>query len=523
MGRLTRLIVGVVLVCVLMPDTALAAFPGKNGRIAFDGYPGSGSTEIYTMNADGSDVQRLMIDAVNDVLPAWSPDGKKIAFGRGTYPNIDVYVMNADGSAVTQLTNDPAYDSQPAWSPDGTKIAFASNRDGDFDVYTMNADGTRPVNLSDDNPLPDVDPAWSPDGSTIAFSRDIDDEGYSREVYFLYTMNPDGTGKAAVQYGYNGPPNCLGILKSDAPDWSPDGATIAYHGVNDYDGDYCISIESVKPDGSGRDVLATVITGALEDVFNGPAWSPDGTRIAYGAQNRIRIVNPNGSGAVDVGPAGISASDPDWQSIPVNGYPRPKGATPIHLPLVPAYVQCTAPNRTHGPPLGFSSCGPPSRSSTYLTVGTPDSNGKPAQSGGYARIDVQVGNPATPADEANVMLHVHVTDVRLASDLSDYTGELQAAPRIRITDKLNTPHPGGPGAGTVTDLVFPFPVPCAATPDASVGATCTTTTSADALVPDAVQEKRRAIWALEKFEVGDGGPLASPVNRPFLVQGLFVP
>jgi hypothetical protein len=195
----------------------------------------------------------------------------------------------------------------------------------------------------------------------------------------------------------------------------------------------------------------------------------------------------------------------------------------MHMSLVPRYMPCIAPNRTHGPPLAFGSCSPPQRSSTYLTVGTPDANGQPAKSTDYVRFDVQAGDPATPADEADVALNLSASDVRLASDLSDYTGTLSAEPTLRVTDKDNTPHPGGSGPGTVTDFTLPFPAPCVATADTTVGATCTASTSVEELAPGAVKEKMRAIWQLERFEVGDGGPQASPVNRPFLVPGLFVP
>src|SRR6185312_10670410 len=84
----------------------------------------------------------------------------------------------------------------------------------------------------------------------------------------------------------------------------------------------------------------------------------------------------------------LAAADTDstadvYAARAFSGYPRPKGASPLRVALVPAYEPCTAPNRTHGPPLAFGSCAPPQQSSSDLTLGTPDANGQPAVSVGY--------------------------------------------------------------------------------------------------------------------------------------------
>src|SRR5688572_31897628 len=72
-------------------------------------------------------------------------------------------------------------------------------------------------------------------------------------------------------------------------------------------------------------------------------------------------------------------------------HPRPKGATPLRVSLVPAYQACTTPNRTHGPPLAFPSCNPPVQASPNLTTGTPDANGAPANGVAWAKLDVVAG------------------------------------------------------------------------------------------------------------------------------------
>jgi len=208
----------------------------------------------------------------------------------------------------------------------------------------------------------------------------------------------------------------------------------------------------------------------------------------------------------------------------VNGcYPRPKGATPLYASLVPAYEPCAAPNRSHGPPLASPSCNPPSPASDFLTVGTADANGEPASAVGSLRFGVIAGNPATPADEADVQLAFSITDVRQAGSLSDYGGELRAVTTLRITDLANGA--SGDQPATVQDVPFEFDVPCVPTPGAA-GSDCSLTTTADAVTLGIAQEGKRATWRVSQVQVLDGGAdgdPGTPGNTVFARQGVFVP
>jgi Putative esterase len=196
-------------------------------------------------------------------------------------------------------------------------------------------------------------------------------------------------------------------------------------------------------------------------------------------------------------------------------YARPKGATPLRVPLVVAYKPCSSPNRTHGAPLAFGSCSPPGQASDQLTVGTPDANGKASNSVGFVRYDVVPGD---------VRMSVSITDVRNKSDLSDYTGQLQVDQSLRITDSQNGSAPNQ--AGTVQDTHFPVTVPCTGTADATSGSSCAVSTTADAVVPGALSAGSRAIWELGQIGVYDGGPdglAGTQPNTLFADQGIFIP
>ena len=222
-------------------------------------------------------------------------------------------------------------------------------------------------------------------------------------------------------------------------------------------------------------------------------------------------------------------------------YARPKSASPVQASLVPAYDQCTAPNRVHGPPLDEPSCNPPAPSSPTLTVGTPDSNGLPVQSAAHVRLGVMVGNPATPADEADVAVQFDATDIRCAGSSaacpsgsgSDYAGKLLARASVRITDRANGP--GEDENGTVTDTLLELPVTCVSTASATIGGRCALNTTLDALIPGVVREGKRAVWQLGQVSALDAGPNGTGYGsgcpatcgdgdeRAFLRQGIFVP
>ncbi len=218
-------------------------------------------------------------------------------------------------------------------------------------------------------------------------------------------------------------------------------------------------------------------------------------------------------------------------------HPRPKGATPIRVSLVPAYNACSTPNRTHGPPLAFPSCNPPVQSSTAITVGSPDANGAPANSEGFVKIAVLVGVPGPP-DDSDVALTSTGTDVRCkggttacgnpnTADGADYTGELQGNATIRITDHYNgIAAGGGTDPATVVDIPFPVNATCASTANAAIGSTCTANTSANATVPGAVKDGKRAVVEIGQIQISDGGPdglVGTSPNTLFAVQGIFIP
>jgi hypothetical protein len=198
----------------------------------------------------------------------------------------------------------------------------------------------------------------------------------------------------------------------------------------------------------------------------------------------------------------------------------------MYVPLVPANTQCTAPNTTHGAPLAYGSCGPPQLASSQLTTGTPDSNGLPVRMDASLRLQAIPGNSATPQNEADVKIDAHLNDV-FKKDLSDYTGSLRASLPLRITDKDNTPSPGGPGAGTTQPFQYGFDIPCTPDPAPNIGSDCSISTTADTLVPGTVTESLRTIWQIGRVRVDDAGPDGNPDtttdNTVFAVQGVFVP
>ena len=239
-----------------VPDATIAErFPVCQGVLAFDAGP-AGQHHIFTIRADGAHRRRITTGDVDDVAPAISPDGSKVAFTRSIRGNADVWVMDLDGTHLTRLTRNRAFDGFPSWSPDGRTIAFQSGRAGSTDIWTIAPTGVGLRQITSGRSS-DRHPVWAPNGSTLAFDSD------RAGSFDLWTVSIAGGGWSQVTAGRG----------DDAyPTWSPDGTTIAFQ--SDRAGN--LDVWTVGADGHGRTQLTR-----RSSADRAPTWSPDGGRIAF--------------------------------------------------------------------------------------------------------------------------------------------------------------------------------------------------------------------------------------------------
>lgn len=229
--------------------------------------------------------------------PSWSPDASWIVFESDEASFRDLYRIGVDGSSPLRLTDDEHGNFDPAVSPDGEWIAFASSRDGDAELYVMRADGSEQRRLTAFH-RDDWGAQWAPDGRTLAF---LSSRGGGDRVYLLA---PDGTGLRRLNPVAADTGTAMVDVQEAEPAWSPDGTRIAF--------------TRHTRDGTSRIWLAEPGKGQVREISDGrgrdgsPTWSPDGKYLVFTSDRdgdpELYLMRADGSGVTRL----TRSPGPDW-------------------------------------------------------------------------------------------------------------------------------------------------------------------------------------------------------------------
>jgi len=244
------------------------AYPDYARRIIF-----SADGDLHVMHANGVGRQNLTPDTPSyETMPAWSPDGRFIAFVSDRAGNEDIYLAPAsapgDPAQQVAITQTPDQEHAPAWAPGGRQLAFAANENKSWGIYLVDLarNDYWPTDPALAGPLrrtynlrTDHHPTWAADGSRLAYTSDQNGR------WQVFQMQWDGSQQEAY-------PGSEALSGSTHPDWSPDMTRLAVAGLLNNNWDIYV-IDA----GDGR--LHALTTHPAKDW--GPRWSPDGEWIVF--------------------------------------------------------------------------------------------------------------------------------------------------------------------------------------------------------------------------------------------------
>lgn len=251
--------------CVLLFTTAARLFPPPMNQLAFvaDVQPHSPVPlgDILLLDVDYGLRVNLTRWEGNDTFPVWSPDGQQLAFYSQRNQRTDLYLMNADGSDVHRLVDSGGAESSAAWSPDGQWIAYASLHSPTIGLYIIHPDGSDSQRLTT---FQTVTLMWSPDSRYIAFIANCDG---NCDIYVVDV----GDGQVR-QLTHNG-------LVDAYPTWSPDSQNIAF--ISNRSLSFDVHVMALDCDETAEGGCEAQRLTDNRDADSFPAWSPDGEQIVF--------------------------------------------------------------------------------------------------------------------------------------------------------------------------------------------------------------------------------------------------